>query len=112
MSFYMTLPCDSSRNVFPDNRIGQFTTLLAREVVLENEYEVGLSECVIPVPKRSLNLIQPILYNEKGVTPGLSYFNVDASEINSLTDWQDQYLHLQKTSWERTFFSSRQGIGE
>ena len=78
--------------------------MLAREVVLENEYEVGLSECVIPVPKRSLNFIQPILYNEKGVTAGLRYFNIDASEINSLTDWQDQNLQLPKTKLGKNVF--------
>ena len=48
----MTLPCDSCRSVFPDNKVGKFTTMLAREVVLDGKYEVGLSELVIPVPQR------------------------------------------------------------
>ena len=48
MSFYMTLPCDSSLGVFPDYKVGKFTTMLAREVVLDGKYEVGLSELVMP----------------------------------------------------------------
>ena len=92
MSFYMTLPCDASRQAYPENRIGNYTTVLAREVLLDGDYEVGLSECVIPVPKRSLNFTQPILYNEKGMTIRLGYFQVDASEINSLTDFQEIHL--------------------
>ena len=70
-----------------ENRIGNYPTVLAREVVLDGDYEVGLSECVIPVPKRSLNFTQPILHNENGVTVGIGYFQVDASEVNSLTDF-------------------------
>ena len=61
MSFYMTLPCNASRDVFADNRVGKYTTVLAREIVLDAEYEVGLSECVIPVPRRSLNFKEPMI---------------------------------------------------
>ena len=88
----MTLPCDASRQAYPENRIGNYITVLAREVLLDGYYEVGLSECVIPVPKRSLKFTQPILYNKKGVTIGLGYFQVDASEIISLTDFQEIHL--------------------
>ena len=48
----MTLPCDSSRSVFSNNEVGKFTTILAREVVLDGKYEVGLSEPVMPVAQR------------------------------------------------------------
>ena len=92
----MTLPCDASRHSYPENRIGNYTTVLAREVVLDGDYEVGLSECVIPVPKRSLNFTQPILHNEKGTTIGLGSFQVDASEINSLTDFRKSISHGQE----------------
>ena len=46
---------------------------------------------------RGLNFTQPMLYNEAGVTAGVGYFRIDATEINSLTDWQDQDLKLPKT---------------
>ena len=64
MSFFMTLPCDSSRSIFPGNRVGKFTTQLAREVVLEGEYEVGLSEIVIPYARRMVSVQQTITYKE------------------------------------------------
>ena len=100
----MTLPCDASRHSYPENRIGNYTTVLAMKVVLDLDYEVGLSECVIPVPRRSLNFTQPILYNEKGVTIGLGCFQVDASEINSLTDFQE--IHLPRArKGEKVVFS-------
>lgn len=95
MSFYMTLPCDSSRHIYPQNRVGNFTTVLLREVVLEGDYEVGLSECVIPVSKRSLNFVQPMIINEKGAT--VRYFTIDASKINSMMDWYDEGVQLPKT---------------
>jgi len=95
MSFYMTLPCDASREAHPENRIGKFTTSLAREVILEGEYEVGLSECVIPVPRRSLNFKQPIIYFEEGNGP--HHFEIDGTDISTLTDFQDQDLRLPKT---------------
>ena len=82
----MTLPCNASKEVFPDNRIGKYTTVLAREVVLGSEYEVGLSECVIPVPRRSLNFREPLVLSEKyqtiaGIQVQNSEHIVDAAEI-------------------------------
>ena len=63
MSFFM-LPCDSSRRIFPENRVGKFTTQLAREVLLEGEYEVGLSEIVISYARRIVSVQQTITYKE------------------------------------------------
>jgi hypothetical protein len=48
MAFYMTLPCSASRDVYPDNRIGKYTTQLARPLDLSGAWEVGLSEIIIP----------------------------------------------------------------
>ena len=60
----MTLPCESSPSVFPDNKIGKFTTMLAREVVLDGKYEVGLSELVMQVAQRPTKFHQVIAYTE------------------------------------------------
>ena len=60
----MTLPCDSSRSVFPDIKVGKFTTMLAREVVLDGNYEGGLSELVTPVAQRPTSSHQMIAYTE------------------------------------------------
>ena len=67
----MTLPCDSSRSVFPDNKVGKFTTMLAREVVLDGKYEVGLSELVMPVAQRLTSSHQMIAYTEADFLLGL-----------------------------------------
>ena len=98
----MKLPCNASKEDFPDNRIGKYTTVLAREVVLGSEYEVGLSECVIPVPRRSLNFSEPTILRERCLVPnGLevqdSQYEIDAAEITTLTDFQDKDLHIPKT---------------
>lgn len=66
MSFYMTLPSNVSRDVYPENRAERFITNLAREVILEGEWEVGLTECLLPVPKHQFNFVEPILYSKRG----------------------------------------------
>ena len=44
----MTLPCSSSQDAYPDNRIGKFVTQLARPLELTGAWEVGLSEIILP----------------------------------------------------------------
>ena len=46
--FYIHLPSDSSLSVYPDNKISEFSTKLARTVELDGAYEVGLSEIIYP----------------------------------------------------------------
>jgi hypothetical protein len=48
MSFFLTLPCTASRPEYPENRIGKYTTLLAHEIELNDNYEVGLCDIIIP----------------------------------------------------------------
>jgi len=94
----MTLPCDASRDIYPDNKVGKYTTVLPREVVLEGDYEVGLSECVIPQPQRSLNFKQPLLWAETGVTSTFQRYEIDATAISSLTDFSVDELRLPQSS--------------
>ena len=82
----MTLPCSASGDIFADNRIGKYTTVLVRKNVLDTEYEVGLSECVIPVPRRSLNFKEPMILQERCLVPnGVemkdSQYEIDAAQI-------------------------------
>jgi hypothetical protein len=44
--FYITLPSDSSANLYPDNTIGRFVTKLPEQIRLEGEHEVGLAEII------------------------------------------------------------------
>ncbi|GFU53473.1 uncharacterized protein F54H12.2 [Trichonephila clavipes] len=46
MSFYATLPSDSSMHFFPENKISHFKTQLPSPVCLNVEWEVGLSEII------------------------------------------------------------------
>lgn len=48
MSFYLTLPSDSSRNFFPENKISHFFTRFPTPIELKGEWEVGLVEFIYP----------------------------------------------------------------
>lgn len=48
MSFYLTLPSDSSMNYFPGNKISHFITRLPTPIELKGEWEVGLVEFIYP----------------------------------------------------------------
>lgn len=47
-SFYLTLPSNSSAQLFPDNTLTHFRTQLAHPVCLEGSWECGLSEIYFP----------------------------------------------------------------
>ncbi len=46
--FYVTLPCNASMNIYPDNRISNYKTRLARNINLKGPWEVGLIEFHYP----------------------------------------------------------------
>ena len=46
--FYVHLPSDSSLSVYPDNVVAKYTTKLPKNVDLDGQYEVGLSEIIYP----------------------------------------------------------------
>lgn len=48
MSFYVTLPSDSSMNYFPENKISHFVTRFPTPLELRGEWEVGLVEFIYP----------------------------------------------------------------
>lgn len=48
MSFYVTLPSDSSMNYFPENKISHFITRLPVPIELKGEWEVGIVEFIYP----------------------------------------------------------------
>ena len=49
MSFYLAIPSDSSQKFFPNNKICSYTTKLAKEIILYDDYEVGLSSIHYPL---------------------------------------------------------------
>lgn len=55
MSFYVTLPSDSSMHFFPENKISHFKTQLPFPIDLNNEWELGLSEILFPHSWHNVN---------------------------------------------------------
>lgn len=54
MSFYVTLPSDSSMNYFPENKISHYFTRLPMPLDLKGEWEVGLTELIYPHTWRNI----------------------------------------------------------
>jgi hypothetical protein len=48
MSFYVTLPSNSSYEFYPDNKLNNFTTKLHSTIKLDGDYEVGLVDISYP----------------------------------------------------------------
>ena len=49
MSFYLAIPSDSSHNFFPNNTTSSYTTKLAKEIILHDEHEIGVSVIHFPL---------------------------------------------------------------
>ena len=49
MSFYLAIPSDSSHKFFPGNKTSSYTTKLAKEIILHDDYEIGLSSIHFPL---------------------------------------------------------------
>ncbi len=54
--FYVTLPCNASLSVYPENRISSYTTRLAKTINLKGEWQVGLAEIEYPRSWYSFNV--------------------------------------------------------
>ena len=46
--FYVTLPCNASRSVYPDNTISNYRTRMATPINIKGEWEVGLVQIEYP----------------------------------------------------------------
>lgn len=66
MSFYVTLPSDSSMQYFPENKISHFTTQLPTPFNLNGQYEVGLSEIIYPHSWQNINIFNNSFHYDIG----------------------------------------------
>lgn len=86
--FYVTLPCNASLSVYPENRISCYTTRLARTINLKGEWQVGLIEFEFPITWYTFSEqdCRFILNNgETKVSDGLRYDNYgEGKEIDTL----------------------------
>lgn len=48
MSFYLTLPSDSSLEYFPENKVSHFITRFPKSIELTGKWELGISEIIFP----------------------------------------------------------------
>lgn len=55
MSFYLTLPSDSSLNFFPENKISHFITRLPTPIELVGDWEVSLCQLIYPRTWHNVN---------------------------------------------------------
>jgi hypothetical protein len=49
MSFYLTLPSNSSMQYFPNNTLSNYITKLSNTVELNGKYVIGLLEIMYPI---------------------------------------------------------------
>ena len=47
-SFFVTLPSNASKDLFPSNKVGEYRVKLARPIQLKHDYEIALSEIHYP----------------------------------------------------------------
>ena len=65
MSFYVTLPSNSSMDLYPNNTISQFTVALKEPIRLNSNYEIALVEMTykhswsLQVGKLYIDLVEP-----------------------------------------------------
>ncbi|GBN55936.1 hypothetical protein AVEN_144764-1 [Araneus ventricosus] len=55
MSFYVTLPSDSSHHFFPDNKVSNYVTQLPSPIALQGEWEVAVAEIIYPLTWHNVN---------------------------------------------------------
>lgn len=49
MSFYVTLPSNSSKEMYPEKTLTKYTTKLKNPIKLEGSYELALVEVIAPI---------------------------------------------------------------
>ncbi|KAJ8048251.1 hypothetical protein HOLleu_00494 [Holothuria leucospilota] len=88
-SFYVTLPSNSSPEVYPDNTLTHFRVKLPQPITLEGQWEVGLAEIVYPHQWYNLDEESTYSYTGNGeqwwtkrIPPG--YYRNEAGLLNVL----------------------------
>lgn len=98
MSFYLTLPSDSSMNYFADNKISHFVTRLPVPLELNGEWEVGLVEFMYPHTWHNINAQNNLIGFDLGdgkeigrrIPPGCYESVTDILKAITIKDMQDK----------------------
>jgi hypothetical protein len=75
MSFYVTLPSNSSFEYYPENTLNNYTTKLHSTLRLEGNNEVGLVE--MSYPKNWIYKKELLLLKEKNIPCSFSYNDIE-----------------------------------
>ena len=89
--FYITLPCNASMSVFPDNQISSYRIHLSKALTLKGRWQVGLIEFQYPRTWETLNEDEGVILLNKekmgvdiiALTPG--YYPDIQTLIDELT---------------------------
>ena len=105
MSFYITLPSNSSMDIFPDNTLTSFTTKLKSALQLEGRYEVALTEIMFPVNwkfRKDGQIIVTDLISKKFEKFDIRFYAFDSVQelFNSINDF------MKKKSIPIVFYSN------
>ncbi|GIY37614.1 uncharacterized protein CDAR_125911 [Caerostris darwini] len=102
MSFYLTLPSDSSLHYFPNNKISSFVTQLPSPITLDGKWEVGLTEIIYPHTWYNVNETNNMFgfdlgdgkLNTRKLSPG-SYETIpDILKAMALTSHEDPHTEF------------------
>ncbi|GIX93061.1 uncharacterized protein CDAR_170951 [Caerostris darwini] len=102
MSFYLTLPSDSSLHYFPNNKISSFATQLPSPITLDRKWEVGLAEIIYPHTWYNVNETNNMFgfdlgdgkLNTRKLSPG-SYESIpDILKAMALTSHEDPHTEF------------------
>jgi hypothetical protein len=91
MSFYLTLPSNSSKQEYPENRQSNYTTLIKQPINLNGPYEVALVDITyspqitielgyIHVPNPFVNITEPWADRDQTLEIKITAMNGDTSE--------------------------------
>lgn len=83
MSFYVTLPSNSSTKFFPDNTLTSYTTKLQNQIDLDGLYEVAMTEIIFPF--NWTQLLQGKISVGK-INDNESVFTLDLSKMKANTN--------------------------
>ena len=101
----------ASLNVYPNNTVASFTTLLPENMVLDGEWEVGLLE--LSYPSRCLNVTEGLFrlypYNADpgGLLDGSIDYNVAPGVYESIDELIDEMNDLSKTLYSDAHVSAK-----
>lgn len=102
MSFYVTLPSDSSMKFFPNNKTSSYITRLPAPIELKGEWEVGLVEFTYPHTWYNVNVNNNFLGFDigDGIELGLRISPGFYKTIQEILNAIDLDLHKNKISFK------------